>query len=124
MGECARRFASFLGVLLHSQGWTPRNGALLEAVFKRVKASRHPSAVACDANMNTEDFEKNVGFQCRQMFTEAPKEASTCKSKGPKGELIERTYDYVNASRSLRGKITQMEVWKISSQGHAKQCLL
>ena len=43
---------------------------------------------------------------------EAPKEVSTCRSKGPRGELIERTYDYVIASRSLKGKITKIEVVK------------
>ena len=43
------------------------------------------------------------------MFIVVPKEASTCRSKSPKGELIERTYDCVIASRSLKGKITQME---------------
>ena len=40
----------------------------------------------------------------------APKEASTCRSKGPKGEWIERIYDYVIASGSLKEKILQMEV--------------
>ena len=44
------------------------------------------------------------------MFTVAPKEASTCRSKGPQGEWIERTCDYVIASHSLRGEIAQMEV--------------
>ena len=29
-------------------------------------------------------------FKGRQMFVEAPKEVSTCRSKGAKGELIER----------------------------------
>ena len=36
---------------------------------------------------------------------EAPKEVSTCRSKGPKGEVIERTHDYVIASRSHKGKV-------------------
>ena len=39
-----------------------------------------------------------------------PKEASTCKSKGPKDVWIERTSDHVVASGSLKGKILQMEV--------------
>ena len=30
--------------------------------------------------------------------------------KGPKGERIERTYDYVIASQSLKGKITKMDL--------------
>ena len=44
------------------------------------------------------------------MHVVAPREASTCRSKGPKGEWIERIYDYVIASGSLKGKILQMEV--------------
>ena len=32
------------------------------------------------------------------MIIESPKEASTCRLKGPKGELNERTYDYAIAS--------------------------
>ena len=44
------------------------------------------------------------------MFIEAPKEVSTCRSKGPKGELVERAYDYVIPSQNLKGKITKMEV--------------
>ena len=44
------------------------------------------------------------------MHVVATKEASTCRSKGPKEEWIDRTYDYVVASGSLKGKILQMEV--------------
>ena len=38
------------------------------------------------------------------------KEASTCRSKGPKGDWIERTYDHVIACHSLRGNISQTEL--------------
>ena len=82
----------------HSEGWTPRNEALLKAVLKQ--ATTTP----------VEDFEKSVWFQREQMHVVAPKEASTCKSKGPKGEWIEKTYDSVIASGSLKGQISQMEV--------------
>ena len=44
------------------------------------------------------------------MFIKAPKEVSTCRANAPNGELIERTYDHVTSSRSLKGKITKMEV--------------
>ena len=44
------------------------------------------------------------------MHAVAPKEASTSRSKCSKGELIERTYDYVIACHSLKGKISQMKV--------------
>ena len=43
----------------HSEGWTSRNEALLEAVVKRAKkSSEHPWLIACGANMCPEDFEK------------------------------------------------------------------
>ena len=35
---------------------------------------------------------------------------STCRSKGPKGEWIERTHDDFTASHSLKGDTSQMEV--------------
>ena len=50
-------------------------------------------------------------FQSKHMSIKAPaEEVSTCRSRGPKCELIEKTYDYVIASRGLWGKITKMEV--------------
>ena len=60
--------------------------------------------------MGPEDVEKSLWFQRVQMHVVAPKDASTCRSKGPKGEWIERTCDFVIASGSLQGKISQMEV--------------
>ena len=39
-----------------------------------------------------------------------PKEASRCRSKGQEEERTERTYDYVVASGSLKGKMSLMEV--------------
>ena len=51
------------------------------------------------------------------MHAVAPEEASTCRSKGPKGEWIERTYDYVIAGGSLKRKsISQMEVEDFESR--------
>ena len=44
------------------------------------------------------------------MHVVVPKGVSTCRSKGPKDVWIERTYDYVEANGSLKGKISQMEV--------------
>ena len=87
---------------LHSEGWTPRNEALFEAVVKQAQTTRHPWLAAGDANMCPEDFEKSLWFRREQMHVVAPKEASTCKSKGPKCEWIERTYDCVIACDSLR----------------------
>ena len=75
----------------HSEGWIPRYEALLETVVKQAKdTTRHPWwLVACDANMCPEDFEKSLWFQREQMYVVAPKEASTCRSKGPNGESKE-----------------------------------
>ena len=44
------------------------------------------------------------------MHQEPEEGVSTCRSKSPKGELLERTHDYVTASRSLRGEIKNTEV--------------
>ena len=53
--------------------------------------------------MDLEDVEKSLGFQRNLMQVVAPKEASTCRSKGSKGEWIEITFVYVIACHSLRG---------------------
>ena len=44
------------------------------------------------------------------MHVVAPKGASTCRSKGPKDVWIERTFDYVVARGSFKGKISPVEV--------------
>ena len=94
----------------HSEGWTPRNEALIEAVVKQARKTRMtPWLIACNTNMMPEDFEKSMWFQTRRVFIEAPKGASTCSLQSPKGILIERTCDYV-LQKSLKGKIKQIEV--------------
>ena len=92
--------------LSHSEGWTPRKEALLEAVLMRARTARHPWLTACDANTRPEDFEKSLWFQRETMHVVAPKGVSTCRSKGPKEVWIERTYDYVVASGSLKENLT------------------
>ena len=47
----------------HSEDWTPRNEALLEAVLKQARTTRHSCLTACDANMCLEDFDKSFWFQ-------------------------------------------------------------
>ena len=44
----------------HSEGWTLKNEALLEAFLKQAKTTRYPWLIACDANMCSEDFEKSL----------------------------------------------------------------
>ena len=64
-----------------SEGWTPRNEALLEAVVRRARATKHPWLIACDAIMSPEDFEKSLWFRKDQMNVIAPAGAPTCRSK-------------------------------------------
>ena len=47
----------------HSEGWTSRNEALLEAVLKRTRTTKHAWLIACDANMCPEDFERSLWFR-------------------------------------------------------------
>ena len=57
-----------------------------------------------------ENLRKVCNFKASIFFIETSAEVSTCRSRGPKCELIESRYDYVNANRSLRDKITKKEV--------------
>ena len=75
----------------HSERWTPRNEALVEAVLKRARTTRHPWLIACDANMCPEDSEKSLWFQRETMHEVAPK-----------GD--------VQVERPKRGKISHMEM--------------
>ena len=54
---CKRVFAVYFW---HSEGWTPRNEALMVAVVKQTRTARHPWLVACDANKNLVDFKKSL----------------------------------------------------------------
>ena len=58
--------------------------------------------IARDANRCPEDFEKSLWLQRETMHVVAPKEVSTCRSKGLEDVWIERTYDFVVASGSLK----------------------
>ena len=94
----------------HSEGWTPRNEAILEAVLKRAGTMKHPWLIAYDANMNPEDSEKSLWFRKDQMHVIAPEGVSTCRSKNAKGEWVEKVYDDVIACNSFKGKISKMKV--------------
>ena len=79
--------------------------------MKHVRTSRHSWFIACDANMCPEDCKKSLRFRSRHMFIKSPGEGvPTGRSKGPNGELIERTHDYVIASHGLQEEIKNMEV--------------
>ena len=45
----------FLVYFWHSEGWTSRNEALLEAVLKRTQTTKHPYA-----NMSPEEFGRSM----------------------------------------------------------------
>ena len=67
------------------------------------------AGMAWVANVSPVEFEK------KPLVSEEPdacgtERASTCRSKGAKGERIEKVYDYVIACSSPKGKISQMEV--------------
>ena len=87
-----------------SGGWTQRNEVRMEANGNQVRITRHPCLIACDPDMSPEDFKRSFWFRRRHMFMKASAQGvSTCRSKGPNGELIERTHDYAIASHSLHG---------------------
>ena len=84
--------------------WTPRNEALMAVVVKRVRATKHPWLVACDVHIDRDDLKNSLWYKSGHMFIDPPGEGtSACRSEGPNGKLIERTYDYVILSRSLHG---------------------
>ena len=87
----------------HSEGWSSRNEALLEAVLKKTRTTKHPWLLAWDANMGREDFEKSLWFRKDRMHVTAPEGVSTCRSKNAKGEWVEKVYDCVIACNSLKG---------------------
>ena len=69
--------------------------ALMEAVVKQVRTTRHPWLVTCDANMDPAGFRKALWFEEWCMLIEAPEAViSSC----------------VIASKSFQGKIENMEV--------------
>ena len=64
MRVCAVYFLSL-------EGWTPRNGAVMEVLVKLARATRHPWLMACDANLNPEYFKNKFSFNDRCMCVEA-----------------------------------------------------
>ena len=96
----------------HSEEWSSRDEALLEAVLERSRTTKHPWLMACDANMSPEDFERSFWFRKEQMFVMAPEGVSTCRSRSANGEWVEKLYDYVVACSSLKGRISDMQVVK------------
>ena len=76
----------------HSEGWSSRSEALLEAVLIRTRTTKHPWLIACGANTSPEDFEKSLWFWRDQMHVIAPAGVSTCRSKKCQKENKLRRY--------------------------------
>ena len=75
----------FFVYVWHFEGWTPRYEALLQAVVKQARTTRHPWLIGFDANMRPEDFETSLWFRSKHTSIKAPAdEVSTCRSRGPK----------------------------------------
>ena len=86
----------------HSEGWRPRNEALMEAATQ-ARTKRHPWLVACDANMDPQGFRRSRWFKETCMFSEALEAGvSTSRSTGPKGELTEPMLDFVIANEGVQ----------------------
>ena len=67
------------------RGRMDENEALMEAVVKQARTTRHPWLVACHANMNPEDFRKSLWYKSRHMFI-----ATSGEGISANGVLIER----------------------------------
>ena len=77
MGKCARRYACFSENFWHSEGWTPRIEALMEAVAKLGRTTRHQ---VTDSRWRLETKERKVRTEVtRGIIAGAPKEADTVK---------------------------------------------
>ena len=51
----------------HSEGWTPKNEALINGEVNQARTTRHLWLMACDANMTPKDFRKSKWFQDKCM---------------------------------------------------------
>ena len=61
----------------HSEGWTPRSEALLEAVVKQARVTKHVVGENVSKRCSRKVFRSDGTW----MHAVAPKEASTCRSK-------------------------------------------
>ena len=108
----------------HSEGWTPRNEALLEAVLKRARVTRHPWLVACDADMSPAEFDKSLWFQKNQMHVVAPERAFHVQVKKVRRENGLRRFTTTSLRvTAYKEKSSQIGGgWKTWSRGRAEQC--
>ena len=76
---------SFSVYFSYSEGWTPRNEALFEAVVKQARATRHPWLIACDANMSPKDVEKVCGSKAGRCLWRLQRK---CRHADQKGQRV------------------------------------
>ena len=96
----------------------------MEAVVKQARTTRHPWLVASDANLDAGDFRRGLWFQRGGfVYGSAGSRSIHLSVHWVKGEFIERTCEYLIASKTLQGKISNMEVVGILNQGHTSSYL-
>ena len=100
----------FAACFWHTEGWSPRNEAIQEAVLKRARTTKHPRLMASDADVSPEDFEKSFWFRKDQMHVIAPEGVSTCRPKNAEGEWVEKVYDCAIVCNSLEGNNSKVYV--------------
>ena len=54
---------NFAVYLWHSEGWTPKNEATMEAVVKQARTTSHSWLLACDAKMDRNEFRRGMWFK-------------------------------------------------------------
>ena len=69
MGECQRKLRIFSVYFWHSDA---ENEAILAAVLKRARTTKHPWLIACGANISPQDSEKRQWFRNDRMHSIAP----------------------------------------------------
>ena len=99
MGECQRKLRIFSVYFWRSDA---ENEAVLAAVLKRARTTKHPWLIACDANISPEDSEKRQWFRNDRMHVTAPEGVSTCRSKNAEREWVQKVYDHVIACNGLK----------------------
>ena len=60
----------------HSEGWSPRNEALMSAVLRRAADTRSHWIIACDANMDPAEFAAGDDVQESKAEVKAPAQGS------------------------------------------------
>ena len=100
----------FAACFWHSEGWSPRNEVIVEAVLRRVSATKHPWLVACA------DFEKSLWFRKDRMHLIAPEGVSMSRPKSAKGKWVGKVHDHVIACNSLKRNISPKVVEDFESR--------